>query len=127
VLDPSGGLTRFCEQVEMLAADHEPNLDLASNPRYAQSWSNAGLSCAQYSGDSRPSLTLPFYSKSLSCVDNFGMVGLNCGIPAVERPAPGPKQAFRRKPLTPHLAAAHSCARTHFYSTVYGRAHGQNG
>jgi hypothetical protein len=33
VLDPSGGFTRFGEQIETLAANHEPNLDLTRQTR----------------------------------------------------------------------------------------------
>jgi hypothetical protein len=39
VLDPSGGFPRFGEQIESLAANHEPNLDLA---RQARRTSNRG-------------------------------------------------------------------------------------
>jgi hypothetical protein len=35
VLDPRGGFTRFGEQIKTLAADHEPNLDLARQTRPA--------------------------------------------------------------------------------------------
>jgi hypothetical protein len=33
VLDPAGSFTRFGEQVETLAVDHEPNLNLARQTR----------------------------------------------------------------------------------------------
>jgi hypothetical protein len=35
VLDPGGGLARFGEQLETVAAHHEPNLDLARQARPA--------------------------------------------------------------------------------------------
>jgi hypothetical protein len=39
VLNPSGGFTRFGEQIETLAADHKPNFDL---PRQTRRTPNRG-------------------------------------------------------------------------------------
>src|SRR5690242_21149167 len=33
VLNPPSGFTHFCEQVETLAVDHKPNLNLSRQPR----------------------------------------------------------------------------------------------